>query len=172
MARRQYTDQDRAEALAALAANGGNVKRTAQAIGIPRKTLESWSREIQDRPEVADGDGHVKKRQPLAERLPEVIHTAMDALPGKAEGASFQQITVGIGILIDKLQLLTGRPTEIHADGDRISEDERAELRRKLAERGLLLPMGGRAVEVDERNGHGNGQAQTRPDPDLPSFGT
>lgn len=37
-----YTDQQVAEALAALELNGGNVKRTAAETGIPRATLIRW----------------------------------------------------------------------------------------------------------------------------------
>lgn len=40
--RRTYTDSDRLTGLAALEANGGNVTRTAQAIGIPKPTLILW----------------------------------------------------------------------------------------------------------------------------------
>lgn len=40
--RRSYTPEQIAEALAALELNGGNVKRTAVALGIPRPTLILW----------------------------------------------------------------------------------------------------------------------------------
>ena len=42
MARRSYSDAERAEALAVLDANAGNVERTARHLGLPRKTLEGW----------------------------------------------------------------------------------------------------------------------------------
>ena len=44
MTRRRYTDNERAAALTALAANCGNVERTARELGIPRKTLAQWAR--------------------------------------------------------------------------------------------------------------------------------
>ena len=37
-----YTDAQRIEALAALEANAGNVKRTSRETGIPRQTLTTW----------------------------------------------------------------------------------------------------------------------------------
>lgn len=39
---RRYTDDQVAQALAALDLNGGNVKRTARDLGIPRTTLVRW----------------------------------------------------------------------------------------------------------------------------------
>lgn len=42
MARQQYTDDERVAALAQLAANGGNLKRTARALGLPAPTLRLW----------------------------------------------------------------------------------------------------------------------------------
>jgi hypothetical protein len=41
--RRHYSDEDRAEALAVLDANAGNLKRTARDLGIPRATLQEWA---------------------------------------------------------------------------------------------------------------------------------
>jgi hypothetical protein len=40
--RRRYSDEDRAVALAALAANGNNLRRTARQLGIPRASLLAW----------------------------------------------------------------------------------------------------------------------------------
>ncbi len=42
---RSYSAEDRAEALAVVAANGGNVVHTANQLAIPRGTLETWVRE-------------------------------------------------------------------------------------------------------------------------------
>jgi phage terminase small subunit len=43
MPRTQYTDEDKAKALATLATNGGNVAQTANQTGIPRKTISNWA---------------------------------------------------------------------------------------------------------------------------------
>lgn len=40
---RRYTEQERADGLAALAAHGGNVNAAAKALGIPRPTLNLWA---------------------------------------------------------------------------------------------------------------------------------
>src|SRR5262245_52205925 len=39
---RRYTDEDKQRALAELEANGGNTKRTARLLGIPRTTILQW----------------------------------------------------------------------------------------------------------------------------------
>jgi hypothetical protein len=40
--RRAYSEQDKAQSLLVLDANGGNIKRTARQIGIPVGTLRAW----------------------------------------------------------------------------------------------------------------------------------
>lgn len=42
-AKKQHTDTEKAAALAALDANGGNVSKTAKQIGIARQTLQEWA---------------------------------------------------------------------------------------------------------------------------------
>ncbi len=42
---RSYSADDRAEALATLAANGNNVGQTADTLGMPRETLSTWAQE-------------------------------------------------------------------------------------------------------------------------------
>jgi len=41
--RHRYSDEERADALLALEANGGNLSRTARQMGIPRATLRLWA---------------------------------------------------------------------------------------------------------------------------------
>ena len=41
--RRTYTDEFRATALAALAANGGDLARTAAALDVPDRTPRAWA---------------------------------------------------------------------------------------------------------------------------------
>jgi transposase-like protein len=66
MPKRRYSDDDRANAIAALAANGGFVKTTARQLGIPAKTLENWSKGTRH-PEAANM-GDIKKKH-LADAL-------------------------------------------------------------------------------------------------------
>jgi hypothetical protein len=101
--RRNYSDEDRANALAALDANGGNLMRTARQLGTPRKTLAEWAR---GRVPAAVADLRHQKRGDLADRLEAVAHELLDALPAKIKDAPLNQLAVALGILIDKLILL------------------------------------------------------------------
>ncbi len=55
-ARRHYSEEERASALAALAANGGNIKRTASPLGISEKTLNNWAKGIRHSESAKVGD--------------------------------------------------------------------------------------------------------------------
>jgi transposase-like protein len=110
MPRRRYTDDERATALAALAANGGNVARTAAQLGIPEKTLEHWSKGDRH-PEAAKmGD---QKRGPMADALLEVAWKLLDSIPAKIRQAPLNQTATAMGIALDKARLLRGEPTSI-----------------------------------------------------------
>lgn len=111
--RRRYSDDDRAAALAALAANGGNVARTAARLGIPVKTLANWARGDRH-PEAAQlGE---RKKGDMAAALEAVAWQILDALPHKIGKAPLNQAAVALGIAIDKARLLRGEPTEIRRD--------------------------------------------------------
>ena len=100
---RRYSDDERASALAALAANGGNVNRAAKEIGIPHDTLRRWSRG-ERHPEARQmSDG---KKLPLADAIESVVEKMVEAVGGKIENAPLQQLATAIGILIDKMLLL------------------------------------------------------------------
>src|SRR4051812_11842827 len=63
MARRRYSDEERAATLAALAANDGNLTRTAQQAGVPITTLLRW----RDNPDsAAPSDLRNEKKDGLA----------------------------------------------------------------------------------------------------------
>src|SRR5690554_3963581 len=102
MAKRRYTDADRETALAALAANGGNVSRTAEQLGIPRKTLQNWASGTHH-PEAAE-NGHRKKGE-LAAALEEIAWKLAESIPGKIPSAPLAQTATALGIAIDKLRL-------------------------------------------------------------------
>jgi transposase-like protein len=131
MARRNYSDDDKATALAALAANEGNLKRTAQQLGIPRRTLEHWSKG-KSHPAVREL-AHQKKAE-LADRLEDIAHQLLDALPDKIANASLQHTAITLGIAVEKMRLLREQPTSISIGGD-LSDDERLNRLRELADR-------------------------------------
>ncbi len=107
--RRRYSDNDKATALAALDANGGNVLKTATQLRIPRKTLEEWNngRVVDDVAELR----HENRRE-LKEVLRDLAYTLAEALSDNLEDAPTNHKAVALGIVIEKMQLLEGKATE------------------------------------------------------------
>ena len=127
--RRSYTDVERAEALAALDANGGDEALTARQLGVPRTTIQEWAkgRVSRDVPELRQ-----EKKEGLADRLEAVAHQLLSLFPDKAKDANLQQVATSFGIAIDKMRLLREQPTNITGDG--ISDAERVARFRALVE--------------------------------------
>lgn len=123
MSKRRYSDEDKATALAALDANGGNVYKTSRLLKIPQTTLQEWfNGRVNDTvPEI-----RMRKKEALADRLSEIAHQLIDAAPDKMKTANLQQVFTSLGITIEKLQLLDGEPTERSEVIDNLNDDERA----------------------------------------------
>lgn len=109
MGRRRYSDSDKAAALAALDANDGNTHKTAKQLNIPRTTLERW---VEGR--VSDDVPHLRqhKKRELHESLEELAYKLVAVMPEKIDEANLQQSAVALGVVIEKMQLLRGDPTE------------------------------------------------------------
>ena len=121
---RTYTDRQKAEALAALDANDGNLSRTSRQIGIPRKTLERWRNG-----EGTNGDVAQLRHQKKGELAREMTKIAWQLagdmqLPVRRRKATLVQTATAMAIVIDKAQLLRGEPTSITENAD-LSYDER-----------------------------------------------
>ena len=130
--RRHYSDEERANALAALKANGGNVKRTALQLGIPHKTLDNWAKGV-NHPGAAELGN--RKTADMAAALEDVAWKLLDAIPGKVEKAPLNHTATALGIAIDKARLLRGEPTSIGAKVDlsRANPEQLAQLDALLA---------------------------------------
>ena len=113
MAKRRYSDEDRANALAALAANGGNVSKTARDLDIPEPTLRCWATGERHPEALQMRDG---KMADLADRLEEVAWKLSDAIPGKIGKASLKDTAISLGITVEKMRLLRDKPTSISKD--------------------------------------------------------
>jgi hypothetical protein len=108
-ARRSYSTEDKAAALTLLDFHRGNVKRAARAACVPRKTLEQWR----------DGKGvsaevvslHYLKGSQIADRLENLVHLMLDAMPHKLDGMSGLELVKAAGVCIEKMQLLRGKPS-------------------------------------------------------------
>ena len=136
--KRQYSDADKATALAALDANGGNVSLTAKQTGVPRKTLEDWSKGRKVVDDVAEMR-HLKKGE-LADRLEEVAHALIENIHIRATNefsplVPLKDYATAFGIIIDKRQLLKGKPTSIY---ENLTDVEKAQKAAELLERGRL----------------------------------
>ena len=107
--RRQYSDEEKANALAVLAANGGDLRGTARSLGIPKSTLENWAAQ---RVSAAVSELADTKKKDLADELENIALKLVEAMPDKMQDATLQQIATSLGIAIDKMQLLRGKATE------------------------------------------------------------
>lgn len=121
--RARYSDEEKATALAALDANGGNIARTARALGIPDSTLRGWAggRGVNEKiPQL-----RAQKKRDIAEGLREIAWLLIDAIPDKINRGSLKDLFLGLGIAIDKLQLLEGKPTERTEQSGRVQVNVR-----------------------------------------------
>ena len=110
MARRHYSDEDKAAALAALRANAGNVARTARQVGVPEPTLRQWAKGLRAAPPAQLSE---RKKADLADRMEEIARALLDRVtPERMDDATVQQLLTSAGIAIDKMRLLRNQPTE------------------------------------------------------------
>jgi len=108
---RSYGDQEKAEALACLESNGGNLQRTSRQLGIPRKTLEQWRNGLHLHKGVAEISR--EKVGSLANAAEILAWRIVESLPEKIAEASLKNAATAFGIMIDKMLLLQGRATTI-----------------------------------------------------------
>jgi transposase-like protein len=108
--RRQYSDEDKANALAALGANGGDLRRTSRDVGVPFSTLQGWAKDRGLNQAVTELA--VTKKKDLADELEAIALKLAEAMPDKVKDATLQQIATSLGIAVDKMQLLRGKATE------------------------------------------------------------
>lgn len=112
-----YSDEEVANALAMLRANGQNAKKTAALLGIPRTTIRAWA----GRAHSSTGKQMYPKqvKPELLQERSEEIATSLENLAAMSVGfavekmpeASYKDLLIGAGIAIEKVQLLRGRAT-------------------------------------------------------------
>jgi transposase-like protein len=114
-----HSDEERAACLAALSANGGNIAKTARECGVSRQTLQRWVREqaqvndetgIKRAPKKASAQ-HVAEllpdaRETLEAKLEALAHKILAVIPGRLDEANLSQLSVALGVTVDKLALL------------------------------------------------------------------
>jgi transposase-like protein len=121
MGRRQFSAEFKAQALALLEGNGGDVSRTARDLGINRATLQCWKggRGTEAvRPERVE-----QAKAEIGDLCEEVLRAVLSEIPGKLSGASLKDLAIAAGILAERLPGLRGKVPEIELT---LSADERA----------------------------------------------
>lgn len=111
---KRYDDKFRASAVVMLEAAGypgkeGALASTAKHLKVPHQTLRRWFLNEQNPPPSALVR---EKRGELSDLLRNEIDAALGAMDGARPEASYRDLGTVAGILIDKLQLITGKPTE------------------------------------------------------------
>ena len=140
-----YTDEQVANALALLRANGGNAKRTATQLGISRSTLRGWAGRLDNKtghskevpPALVDEQAHEMAigLDVLAGRIRDKVAAALDGVP-ITKASEIRDLLVSLGITIEKASFARGGPTSRTASvtvslvaGPSLQERSRAELR-------------------------------------------
>jgi len=112
--RRRYSDEERATYVAMLVAEGypertGALKKVAAFVGCHPNVLRRWWKGTQNPPPT---ELVTQKKEDIATRLEGVVHHILDLLPDALEIADTRDLITGLGVSIDKLQLVSGKPTE------------------------------------------------------------
>ncbi len=108
--KRSYSAEEKGEALAVLDANEGNVLKTAEQLGIPRKTLEGWSKDRAT--QVVNEIRQIKKAE-LAQKFGNIVDRLLDLVLEDLPNLPPQVKLTGLGIATDKWLLLNDQPTGI-----------------------------------------------------------
>lgn len=114
MARKRYTDEFRASAVVMLQAAGypntdGALAHIAKSIAVPHNTLRNWFHGKHNPP---PSDLRQEKKGEIVDLLRDEIYGILGEMPNKREFAKYQELATSLGIAIDKLQLLSGEPTD------------------------------------------------------------
>jgi transposase-like protein len=117
MSRRKYSDVEKAEAIAAVKSNNGNIFRTSQELNIPWTTLADWVKG-----EHGINPGVTELREQKEEELATICERVARKYLEQAENPWAIYATPGnqammtAAVAIDKNRLLLGQPTSISAD--------------------------------------------------------
>lgn len=87
----------------------GALMAVASRLQVPHQTLSRWGRAIQNPPPP---DLVHEKRIDLVGELTDLLGLTLTAAKETVGDASYRELATAIGIFVDKIQLLTGKPTE------------------------------------------------------------
>lgn len=97
----------------------GGIVRTAKNLGLPESTLRGWWNGSRN---PVPAEMRAEKREELSDLLDMEIRKALGEMDNARSGASYRDIGTVIGILVDKKQLITGKPTWIVEIGDLLKQ--------------------------------------------------
>ncbi len=112
--RKRFNDDFRASAVLMLEATGypekkGGLTQVSNHLGVPLSTLRGWYTEEHN---PAPAEVRNVKRIDLVGELTNLLGLTFTAAQNTVEEASYKELATAIGIFVDKLQLLSGQPTE------------------------------------------------------------
>ena len=142
---RHWSDEQKAAALAAVDAAGADeslaVTRVSRNMKIPRSTLRVW---VADRDRAAPAHLRQEKKLDLTQAIRDEIEAVLKAMGTTRADADYRALTIALGILVDKMQLLTNKPTEISEvrDWRTIMQDEGIDPADVLAEAERIIAGG------------------------------
>lgn len=153
----QYTPEEKAQALALLAANAGNIKRTARELRINPITLRAWIKQANPPPDpppdpqptgyrayrqgLGNGSGPpspvliLDKTRQLADVFEDIAYAALGIAASKLEHASASQAAVIAAISVDKMRLLREQATALSGSAVTMTDEERLSRIRELEQR-------------------------------------
>ncbi len=106
--RRKYSDEQKANALATLDANAGDLSKTARQVRVPRKTLEGWA---SGRHGAPPAELRQEKKADLASMFESFAERVLTlTTDDEIRAANVPQRFTAAGIAVDKAQLLRGKP--------------------------------------------------------------
>lgn len=124
--RKVYDDKFRASAVVMLEAAGYpenkfKLAEVAKHLGIPSRSLRRWFLGENGAP---PDDVVTQQKKALADRLEELAHKILDTamIAAGDDEASIQMLVTSLGIVLDKRQLLRGKPTSIVDDASLTDE--------------------------------------------------
>ena len=112
--RTSYTDDFRASAVLMLEAAGypdkkGALDRVSSHLGVPHNTLSGWANRKNNPP---PSELRQIKKDDLISAIRDEIFAAIRQAENVRPDAAYRDLITGVGILTDKLQMLSGQPTE------------------------------------------------------------
>lgn len=131
-----YSPERKAEVIALVDANNGNVKQTALDTGIAHQTIRYWLTQADRYSQFQNA-----KRGDLGDKMEFLAHNLADSIAEHDLSiVSLAHKATAMGIVIDKMQLLRGLPTAI--SGSAQTDEER-----NTAKQALFAAIEARAIE-------------------------